>query len=414
MANTMFFDTGLPGFESNDIGIGFDIGLPFYMPGALNPTGTRVIRNLSAQGVALVLYDTGAGAYYTRVLSAYLTSGWAIEVPTAHITGPIVALELKGVVSITTETTAPSIPTDLTLTPGARQMTLTWTNPSETDFIRVKVIRTVGAAAVSHDEYNATNRLYDGTVVYDNQPAVPSNVETVVDVGLNDGTVYYYTVFVADDAGHWSTTVTPGQNSGNATPVDVTPPARANITGGQNSSWLRVYWKNPADYDLSEVVVRRKGPYTLSYISTHPTPSFSWVNGSNRILVPTNTVLPPGITVGDFVCDGGWPIYRIGAINIPAGYIEIAAPRVYAEASKSLPVLYFLEDNAPADHTDGLLVYQNLAPVPNANIIFEQFGVPAGSYFYGVFVKDSSGNWNDSVVMRLEGTPANVARFFSV
>ena len=51
-----------------------------------------------------------------------------------------------------TDTTPPSQPDNFTATPAESQITLSWNNPTSSDFVRVKVLRKEGSAPTSHND----------------------------------------------------------------------------------------------------------------------------------------------------------------------------------------------------------------------------------------------------------------------
>jgi hypothetical protein len=86
--------------------------------------------------------------------------------------------------------------TNLTVTPGNQQNQLTWTNPTDPDFLQVRIQRsTTGFPATPTS----------GTTVY--EASSPSYLDT----GLTNGTTYYYSVFAQDTSLNYSA---PAQVSG--------------------------------------------------------------------------------------------------------------------------------------------------------------------------------------------------------
>jgi hypothetical protein len=85
--------------------------------------------------------------------------------------------------------TAPGKVTALTVTPGDSHLTLSWANPSDSDFAGVKIVRnTSGYPANPSDG----TEIYNGTGI------------NIVDSGLTNGTSYYYTAFTYDQVPNYS------------------------------------------------------------------------------------------------------------------------------------------------------------------------------------------------------------------
>ncbi len=84
---------------------------------------------------------------------------------------------------------APGNVTNFTATPGNGQVSLSWSNPSDSDFAGVKIQRKTGGYPTSHT---------DGTTVYN------STGEIYTDTGLTNGTTYYYKAFTYDEVPNYS------------------------------------------------------------------------------------------------------------------------------------------------------------------------------------------------------------------
>ena len=136
------------------------------------------------------------------------------------------------------DTTPPANVAGFAAAPSDQQNSLTWTNPPDPDFVGVKIQRSASG-------FPATPT--SGTTVYD------SNGAGVVDVGLTNGTAYYYTAFAYDGSGNFASGAT-----ASGTPSDGLPPGPVTglaITPGDQQALLT--WNNPADSDYLQTVVQR-------------------------------------------------------------------------------------------------------------------------------------------------------------
>ena len=89
----------------------------------------------------------------------------------------------------TKDTTPPGNVTGISAAAGDGAITLSWTNPADLDLAAVRVQRDTG-------QYPAAPT--DGTTAFE---GLASSAE---DTGLQNATLYYYTVFSVDHAGNWS------------------------------------------------------------------------------------------------------------------------------------------------------------------------------------------------------------------
>jgi len=143
------------------------------------------------------------------------------------------------------DTTPPGKITDFTATPGDEKIDLTWSNPTDDDFEKVKIQFSTGG--YPPDRNDGTN-VYEGTG------------ESKSHTGLVNGTRYYYSAFSVDDVGNWSG---PAHASavagvgGDAWEDDTTASPVLNFRAyGEETAIIRLTWTNPKVSDYDETVIR--------------------------------------------------------------------------------------------------------------------------------------------------------------
>ena len=194
--------------------------------------------------------------YHYRVISADASNNSSTSTDQSFTTLP--------------DTTPPANASGLIVTPSNGQNALSWTNPADVDFAGVMIRRSTAG-------YPATST--QGSLVYNGAGT------GVTDAGLTNGTAYYYTVFSYDSSGNYAS-----GTLGNGTPFDSTPPGSVTaLSATPGNTQIALSWTNPADADLSNVVVRSS---TTAYPLT-PTSGNAVYSGSAQSF--NNTGLTNGV-----------------------------------------------------------------------------------------------------------------------
>lgn len=135
------------------------------------------------------------------------------------------------------DTYAPIPPSDLSIDWKETEATLTWTQPTDLDFMHTKVIRNI-----NHQPLSPTDGLLVATV---------SGIGTFTDTDIAIGNRYYYSLFVYDDAGdgyqtgvegNWETSI---GSQGN---IDIVDRSISNLTVEKtktDGTELTLNWTNP-------------------------------------------------------------------------------------------------------------------------------------------------------------------------
>ena len=101
------------------------------------------------------------------------------------------------------DTTPPASVAGLQVQAASGEARLTWTNPTDPDFVRTTIVRKLGTTAPAS--------LTDGTLVYEGTAA------SFTDTNLTNGQSYSYSLFTLDRAGNYSEAMSP--SSGGVTPT---------------------------------------------------------------------------------------------------------------------------------------------------------------------------------------------------
>jgi len=117
---------------------------------------------------------------YTAILTVVDNSGaTSTKNITIVVTSPL----------LPADTIPPSSPSGLQASINDNQITLSWINPQDSDFAKVRILQ---------KEDNYPTNTNDGRIVYD------GNKASYIDAGLINDKIYYYAVFACDNALNWS------------------------------------------------------------------------------------------------------------------------------------------------------------------------------------------------------------------
>ncbi|MCE9616096.1 MAG: DUF1565 domain-containing protein [Lentisphaerae bacterium] len=270
------------------------------------PTGTPVVGQVYTNGQALgdgVVVHTAVATTWT---DAPLTAGTTYHYQ--FFAFDDVANYSAGVGTSATpvnDTTAPAAVAGLSAAGGTGTVSLAWSNPPDTDFSGVVIVRRQGADPTgvpqSGVRYTAGQLLGDGEIIAVGPAAdgTPGAANGYLDGNRADATDYHYALFAVDQVRNYSA----GVFANASTAVDVVPPA--DVSGFLMSSgdtWVQLAWTNPPTPDLAGVLVLRR-------IGAAPT----------AIPSPTATYL-----VGDSIGDGVVVYNAAGMPGVPTGWRDEA------------------------------------------------------------------------------------------
>ncbi len=280
-------------------------------------------------------------------------------------------------------------------TPGNNRIGLTWTTPSATNVVGVRIVKSADWFPVDPT---------DGTTLFDGKG------NAVLDVQVENGSLYFYTAFTYDAQNNFSLGV-----YAYAEPADTTPPANVSgftATRGDHQVFLR--WQNPADNDFAGVKVVRStaGPPTGPNNGTQVyvglgtnTTDNGLTNGTIYYYKGYSFDFTPNYSIGSAA--GATPINilppdNIANLTVFAGDTYIVLTWINPTGGDFLGVRAQCKiGSQPTSISDGLTVYDGPGrSFTNLNL------VNGSNYFYRVFSYDEVPNYSAGVITN--ATPADV------
>ncbi len=401
------------------------VSLSWTNPGDADFAGVKVLRKTdsypghSADGT-LIYNGTNESYVDTDVVNA-TTYYYAIfaydEVPNYSN----LASDSKASATPSSDTTPPDSVTGLSAISGNHQVILNWTNPTNADFVGVRVLR---------KESSYSNNYNDGVPIYN------GSSNSYVDTGLNNNTTYYYTIFAYDAGPNYSV---PGSGAKiTATPyliqsgmeIDVSPPGLVyNFSATPANGQVSLAWTNPSDSDLALIRVLRRtdyypqtfsdgvlvsSSYTTTYIdrdvtnnTTYFYTAFACDRSLNCSLASSNSrayATPCSGTCSDASPETA-PSYSSSDPDFtpPNSITNFTATPGNASVNLSWTNPFDDDDWAgtaivrktssyPNSYSDGILLYKG----QDGGIYTDTNVVNGTTYYYGAFAYDSAGNYTAS------------------
>ena len=378
-----------------------------YPASHLDAAAATVYDNTSpAAGAPVSAADTGltgGTTYFYAVFSRDASGNWndavagGLNADTGAPTG-------------TADTTPPAAPTGLTATdrPGDQggAIDLTWAANTEPDLAGYVLYR----ALVSGGSYTRLN-------------AVLLPAPGYTDSGVSNGTTYFYVASAVDASGNESAR----SAQASAAPIDNLPPAApTGLTAvdrpGDEGGAVDLAWTPSSSADITAQRVYRSatsgGSYTL--VATI---------AGNTAGAATDTGLVNGATYyyvlrafdgtsesADSNQASAAPIDNLPpaqVANFTAADTEVAQSTLTWTNPGAPDLGEVLVSRKlggyPTGHADAgaVVVYGNAAPIPGAAVSVTDAGLTNGTlYYYAVYARDRSGNWNDATTAGLNADTA--------
>ncbi|MBI3634213.1 MAG: hypothetical protein HY228_01180 [Candidatus Yonathbacteria bacterium] len=115
----------------------------------------------------------------------------------------------SGSATVTIDNLSPSAASSINGSAGNAQVSISWTNPIDTDYANQTVLRRTSSAITDTPTegalYSEGNTIGSATVVC----VIMTPTATCTDTGLNNGTAYHYKIFSKDSNGNYSAGVVP-------------------------------------------------------------------------------------------------------------------------------------------------------------------------------------------------------------
>lgn len=404
------------------------ISLTWTNPGDGDFAGVKILRKTgsypghSADGT--VIYNSTGTSYTNTGLTngtAYYYTAFAYDEVPNYSPGSAGGSKASATPVALPDTTAPGNISGMAAIAGFNQISLSWTNPSDTDLAGIKILRkTTGYPA------NPT----DGTVVFNNLDS------SFIDSSVSSGTTYYYTAFAYDEVPNYSSAVAGAQATATPTapaptlyvPDTTLPDKPSSFSATPGNTQVSLSWTNSSDDDFSGVKILRRTDYypisptngtlvykgtNTSYTNTGLTNSttyfytiftFDKVNNHSVIDSTVRTVATPysGSPVANatpvdapstaFTAPDSTPSSNVSEMSalVSAGQISLTWSDPFNDKDWKGTKLVRKTGSYPASPTDGAIVYNGTASA------FTDTSVSGGTtYYYAAFAYDDSHNYSD-------------------
>ena len=292
-----------------------------------------------------------------------------------------------------TDTSGPATPSAFGVVRGDSSATLSWTNPSNTDFHSVQIRRS---------ETDSIDEVTDGTLVYS------GTAEEVTDTSLTNGITYFYGIFARDTQGNWT-----GPASTSVIPADVLAPnTPQNFQAAAGNFVVNLSWQNPDAADFHSVEIRRstisaptRSDGVVVFTGTATSYSDTEVAGGrtyyysifSRDEVPnwsagtSQTAIPNSITAENFSVNGKLIITGAQTTRQPVFTFNLTYPASYTASTGTINVFIM-------DAQTDLSVYEHqiVGALPDTISFTPSIALPQNKEFYVlVTIDDNVGNLSE-------------------
>ncbi len=356
--------------------------------------GVEVYKGLiSPQNDPLILVS---GETYHYTVFAYIGNGSPYSLGTSASATPF------------SDNAPPSEVLDLQQTPGIKQVTISWKNPSDPDFARSVLRRSDTQDPIS---------ISDGVKIA-KESGVAGATESLVDTELVNDTQYFYRVFTVDIYDNVSAGV-----PFTATPVDLAPGNIASLTAQAGDTLVDLIWSYPQDPDLAGVKIIRKidsAPTahddsaaeliaTITDTTQTSIPDTTVINGSTYYYAayafdkrqPTPNYSPAGALAGPVTPADVLPPGDVTAVSIkPANGKLVLAWSKPADLDLANVIILRKEGGYASSPTDTTAI-----SVPSGTVQpLIDAGLTNGTlYYYTIYTADEVPNYSAGV--QIEETP---------
>lgn len=223
----------------------------------------------------------------------------------------------SGSATVTVDNGSPADATSAGGTAASTQVALNWTNPTDTDYDSIVVLRRASSAVANVPAEGATytNGATIGTATV--VCVVASPTETCTDTGLTNGTAYHYKLFSKDSNGNYAAGTVPtgspftpsattfAVTSSAGTNGTITPNGTTNVAQGSS----QLYTLNPdSGYDVATL--------TVDSVSIATSTSYTFTNvQTTHTISATFSLLPVTHTITSSAGSGG-TITPLGATSV--------------------------------------------------------------------------------------------------